>query len=81
MVCQHFSHIAVYVCATALTDVPVCTHQIGICQYHLCHFGDALRSLHSVLQNAQKDGDMYFEAQSLYWKSVVMLVSQGMALG
>jgi hypothetical protein len=48
----------------------------GVCYFMLAHFGVSLRCFLSVLKSAQKDGDMYFEAKALYWKSLILLVQE-----
>lgn len=51
--------------------------QRAVCLFYLNNYNAALAAFHDVLISAQKDGDMYYEAQAVYWKAFVALLTHG----
>ncbi len=51
--------------------------QAAVALYFLGRFDESALQFHQTLLSAQRDGDMYFEANALYWKSLIQFITVG----
>jgi hypothetical protein len=45
--------------------------------YHTACYSDAMRAVEELIESAVADGDLYYECNGFYWKSLLMLMTEG----